>query len=120
MMAVTAVTLERECLCPSFLTTCLAWCPNEEEGNHNARDSQHGDRIKHCDITSDEIPQLTSEKVPDNGAGAIRSKDEPVIRPVVLGATKCGGARRRDCEPASETEPPVSYTHLTLPTIYSV
>ncbi len=105
MMAVTAVTLEKECLCPSFLNTRLARLPNEEEGDHNASDSQHGDRIEHRDITADEIPQLPSEKVPYNGSGAVRSKDEPVIRPVVLGSTKRGGARGRDCEPASETEP---------------
>lgn len=100
-----AVTLEREYLCPSTLTTCLTWCPNEEVGDHNAGDSKYRDRIKHRDITSDEIPQLPSEKVPDNGSGAVRSKDEPVIRSVILSTTKCCGARGCDCEPASETEP---------------
>ncbi len=105
MMAAIGSNVEREGLCPFFLNTWLAWRPNEEEGDHDAGDSQYGDRIEHRDITSDEIPQLPSEKVSYNGSGAVRGKDEPVIRPVILGATKCGGARGRDCEPTPETEP---------------
>ncbi len=35
----TAVTQERKGLFPSTLKACLAWRPNEEEGNHNAGDS---------------------------------------------------------------------------------
>jgi hypothetical protein len=55
MMAVTAVTLEWEYLCSFILNTRLAWCPNEEERDHNADDSQYSDWIEHRDITSDKI-----------------------------------------------------------------
>jgi hypothetical protein len=97
--------VERTGLYSSSLTICLSWRPNEEERDHDTDDSKYRDWIEHCHITADKISQLPCEKISHNGSGSESGKDKPVIRPVVLGATKRGGACRRDREPSAATKP---------------
>ena len=114
---------------PAFPDPAVRW-PTQEEAQHYGYQSV---RDWYVDVRAGSGPNSSEEKVREAHVefGQLEQRqeeirkeesDEEIDEAFIVTSLDCMGQATRDTQLVSELPPkgPVSYTHLTLPTIYSV